>query len=179
MKKVEKKSNAILLFAFPYIAGLLLIVAFALVFTLATQETEYGYALKQSFVESLLTYLPLAVGCFLVTYLLKRVISNRFDLEIIGITPNVKPIPFFPIAIAVLCLSVSIIFASQRAYVKENVIYEKTAFSVHKTVYSSNTNWEYDFDTKEYTITLASGKTFVANKDSKAGQEVEKVLFSN
>ena len=179
MKKVEKKTNAILLFALPYIVGLALIVSLALVYVFATAETEYGYALEQSFVESLLTYLPLAVGCFLVTYILKRVITKRFNLEIIGVSANEKPISFMPIAIAVLSLSVSIIFAGQRAYVKDNVIYEKTAFSVNKTVYSSNTNWEYDFDTKEYTLTLASGKTFVASKESKAGQEIEKVIFSD
>ena len=177
MKKVENKTTAILLFALPYIVGLALIVSFALVYSLALSETEYGYVLKQTFLESILTYLPLAIGSLIVAYLLKRAIRKNFDLEIIGVEKVKKPISFFPIAIVVICFAVSMIFGMQRAYVKDNVISEKTAFKVNRTVYSSSTDWEYDFDSKEYTIILASGKKFVASKNSKGGQEIEKVLF--
>lgn len=179
MKKVENKTSAILLYALPYIVGLVTIIIFALVYNLALENTEYGYALKQSLVQSLLTYVPLVIGSLLITYLLKRTVRKLFDLEVIDVKKDEKPISFLPVAIAILCFALSLIFGGQRAYVNGNVISEKTAFSVNKTVYTNNTEWEYDFDTKEYTITLASGKKFVASKDSKAGQEIEKVLYSD
>lgn len=179
MKKVENKTKAILLFTLPYIVGLITIIIFALVYNLALKTTEYGYALKQSFVQSLLTYLPLVVGSLLLSYLLKRLVRKLFDLEVIGVKKDEKTISFLPVAIAILCFALSLVFGGQRAYVSGNVISEKTAFSVNKTVYTSSIDWEYDFDTREYVITLASGKKFIASKDSKAGQEIEKVLFSD
>ena len=180
MRKIENKAVAVLIYLAPYIAAALLVGLYALLLYFLRPVFAKGLLVTQTGWESLLTYLPMAIGLFVAARCVKKAILKKIDLSVIGVESLGKSKPsFIPVAIVAVLIAVALGFGMKTVAVDGNKIVETGFWGVgsQTSTVSEKTKWQEKDGV--YTVYLSNGKQYDIQKDSDAGKQIEKVLYGD
>ncbi len=190
MKQPKNKFIAVCIYFAPYIIAVACIVLYACLVNLFRNIACGWMLIEQDLWSNLLTYLPIAVVFLIIAVMVSKKIREKVDLSIIGITAEQKSekrnvFSFLVIAICLVCVVVSVGFASSYSYLKVKKVGNSNSYYVTETgfmglgktdtVISSQVNME--FDGSKYVINLKNGKKYTINKDTNAGKKMEELFF--
>ena len=188
MKRINNKFVAVCIYFAPYLIAVACIALYAVVVNLIRVIATDEMVITQSALVDLLTYLPISVAFILLAITASAKIREKVDLSVIGIKENKRKnskFSFIIVAISLICIFVSVGFASSYASVKvKNVggslsyyIVETGFMGIGKSESVITKNVDYEYDGKVFTVRLKNGKTYKVNDDTKAGKLISQLLL--
>ncbi len=178
MKRQISKRKAIILTVSSYLTAAVIIALGAVFVPVIRQAASKGEIIDMTTAKAFCVYVPLVVAAFSVAALVRVLIGLRYDLSVIGMRESKSgaAIVFGATAVAGAALFFGFVLSTQS--IKGDRIFETGLFGSGEsvTVISASANYEYSYNDRTYTLHLRSGKDVIIKKDSKAGEELEKVL---